>query len=79
VTGGYYRQLFAGELGFRPAGEFLRGPSWLNPRVPPLPGAAPRWLLPDESLVVYDHPRAMIWRNEERLPAGELLRRLGGE
>jgi len=79
VTGGYYRQLFAGELGFRPAGEFLRGPAWLNPRVPPLPGAAPRWLLPDESLVVYDHPRAMIWRNEERLPAGELLRRLGGE
>lgn len=79
VTGGYYRQLFAGELGFRPAGEFLRGPSWLNPRVPPLPGAAPRWLLPDESLVVYDHPRAMIWRNEERLPAGELLRRIGGE
>ncbi len=76
MTGRYYEQLFAGELGFVLAGEFIRGPAWLNPRVPPLPGAAPRWLLPDESLVVYDHPRAMVWRNEERLPVEELLRRL---
>jgi hypothetical protein len=76
VTGRLYRQLFAGELGFVLAGEFLRGPAWLNPRMPPLLGAAPRWLLPDESLVVYDHPRALVWRNQERLPAAELLRRL---
>jgi hypothetical protein len=72
----YYPRLFAGDLGFGLAGEFVRGPAWLNPRVPPLPGAAPRWLLPDESLVVYDHPRAMVWRNEEHLPPQELLRRL---
>jgi 4-amino-4-deoxy-L-arabinose transferase-like glycosyltransferase len=76
VTGRYYEALFSGELGFVLDGEFSRGPEWLNPRVPPLPGAAPRWLLPDESLVVYDHPRAMLWRNAERLPAEELLRRL---
>jgi hypothetical protein len=76
ITGGYYRQLFAGELGFSLEAEFIRGPAWLNPPVSPVSGAAPRWLLPDESFVVYDHPRTMVWRNEERLPSPELLRRL---
>ncbi|MGC9335336.1 MAG: hypothetical protein ACP5JJ_14370, partial [Anaerolineae bacterium] len=74
---GYYEQLFAGELGFELVGEFVRGPAWLNPRVPPLPGAAPTLLRPDESLVVYDHPRALIFRNSRHLPVEELLRRVG--
>jgi hypothetical protein len=73
----YYDLLFAGELGFELAGEFTRGPDWLNPRLPPLPGAAPAFLRPDESFVVYDHPRALVFRNAERLPAEELLLRLG--
>jgi hypothetical protein len=72
----YYDQLFAGELGFELAGEFLRGAGWLNPRLAPLPDAAPGSLQPDESFVVYDHPRTLIFRNVERLSAGELLRRL---
>ena len=72
----YYELLFAGDLGFELAGEFTRGPAWLNPRLPPLPGAAPAWLRPDESFVVYDHPRALIFRNVERLPAAEILQRL---
>jgi hypothetical protein len=74
---GYYEQLFAGELGFELVGEFVRGPAWLNPRVPPLPGAAPMLLRPDESFVVYDHPRALIFRNTRHLPVEELLRRVG--
>ncbi len=77
VTTRYYDRLLAGELGFELAGEFTRGPMWLNPRLPPLPGAALALLHPDESFVVYDHPRAFIFRNAGRLAAGELLQRLG--
>jgi len=72
----YYERLLAGELGFQLAGEFSRGPAWLNPRIPPLPDPAPAALRPDESFVVYDHPRVLILRNAEHLPASELLRRL---
>jgi hypothetical protein len=73
----YHELLFADQLGFALEAEFVRGPAWLNPRVPALPGAGPAWLRPDESFVVYDHPRALIFRNVSRLPAQELLRRLG--
>ncbi len=73
----YYERLFAGQLGFELEAEFLRGPAWLNPRLPPLSNPAPGLLRPDESFVVYDHPRALIFRNVERLPAAELLRRIG--
>jgi hypothetical protein len=81
VASRYYDRLFAGglsgdELGFELVGEFDRGPAWLNPRLPPLPGAAPALFRPDESFVVYDHPRALIFRNAGRLTAEELLRRL---
>ncbi len=79
ATSRYYEQLFAGQLGFALELEFLRGPAWLNPRVSPLPGAGPAWLHPDESFVVYDHPRTLIFRNVDRLPPEELLRRLGFE
>jgi 4-amino-4-deoxy-L-arabinose transferase-like glycosyltransferase len=76
VTTRYYDLLFAGELGFELEGEFTRPPTWLNPRIPPLPHAAPALLRPDESFVVYDHPRALVFRNVEHLPADQLLRRL---
>ena len=72
----YYEQLLAGDLGFELAGEFTRGPAWLNPRLAPLPGAASSWLQPDESFVVYDHPRTLLFRNAERLPAAEVVRQL---
>jgi len=79
ITTRYYNLLFAGELGFELEGEFTRPPTWLNPHIPPLAGAAPSLLRPDESFLVYDHPRALILRNVEHLPARELLRRLGLE
>jgi hypothetical protein len=78
LTVRYYDLLFPGDLGFELVEEFTRGPTWLNPPLPPLPGAAPEWLRPDESFVVYDHPRALIFRNTERLSTEELLRRLEG-
>jgi hypothetical protein len=76
LTSRYYEELFAGNLGFSVVGEFTRGPTWLNPRLPPLPDAASALFRPDESFVVYDHPRTLVFRNVEHLPAEELLRRL---
>ncbi|MBN1137730.1 MAG: glycosyltransferase family 39 protein [Anaerolineae bacterium] len=83
ITARYYKLLFAGDLGFELTGEFTRGPAWLNLLVQPQPqaalhvsGAAFGLFVPDESFVVYDHPRALILRNTGRLTAGELLRRL---
>jgi hypothetical protein len=76
LAGRYYELLFAGNLGFQEVSEFTRGPTWLNPRLPPLPDAAPAALRPDESFVVYDHPRTLIFWNAEHLPPEELLRRL---
>lgn len=76
ATARYYRQLFGAQLGFEKVTEFVRDPAWLNPRVPDLPRAVPAWLRPDESFVVYDHPRALIFCNVDRLPPEELLRRL---
>lgn len=75
----YYDLLTGGELGFELVGEFTRGPAWLNPRLPPLSGPAPAVLQPDESFVVYDHPRALIFANVRHLPVGVLLKRLGVE
>ena len=72
----YYAQLLNGDLGFELAAEFTRGPEWLNPRFPPLPGAAPTWLQPDESFIVYDHPRTLIFRNAGRLAAAEIQQRV---
>jgi hypothetical protein len=79
VTTRYYDLLFAGSLGFEMVAEFNRGPDWLNPRLPPLPQAAPSIFHPDESFVVYDHPRALLFRNDKHLAAEELLQRLGFE
>lgn len=72
----YYKLLFQGELGLELAGEFTRDPGRLNPRLAPLSGAVPGWLVPDESLVVYDHPRALVFRNASRLVAEDILGRL---
>ncbi len=77
VASRYYSLLFEGGLGFELAVEFTRGAAWLNPRVDPLPGAAPPFLVPDESLVVNDRPRVLVFRNTGRLSPEELLARLG--
>ena len=77
VASRYHALLFGGHLGFELVAEFERGPTWLSPRIPPLIGAAPALVRPDESFVVYDHPRALLFRNAERLSAEELLERLG--
>lgn len=75
ITSRYYARLFAGDLGFEWVAEFIRGPAWLNPRAFPLPDAALPLFLPDESFVVYDHPRVLIFRNTDHLSAEELIYR----
>jgi hypothetical protein len=77
VASRYHELLLGGQLGFELEQEFTRGPAWLNPRLPPLPDPAPAWLQPDESFVIYDHPRALVLRNVERLGVDALLNRLG--
>jgi len=76
LTTRYYELLLSGKLGFELAAEFSRGPTWLNPRIAPLPGAVPGIFYPDESFVVYDHPRTLVFRNAAHLSAEDLLRRL---
>jgi hypothetical protein len=73
----YYSLLFEGGLGFELVGEFTRGAGWLNPRLEPLPRSAPPLFVPDESLVVYDRPRVLLFRNAGRLSPEALLHRLG--
>jgi hypothetical protein len=76
LTARYYELLFDGQLGYELVEEFTRGPAWLNPRLPPLPDAARPVAQPDESFVVYDHPRVLVFRNADRLQPDELVRRL---
>jgi len=77
VASRYYPLLFKGDLGFELVAEFTRGAPWLNPRFEPLPGAAPAFLAPDESLVVNDRPRVLLFRNTGLQSPEELLGRLG--
>jgi hypothetical protein len=86
LTAAYYRALFAGELGFKLEATFERHPNlggWTltddpfsraNLTNPLLPAGARAINLgfADESFVVYDHPRALIFYNWAHYPAEEL-------
>ncbi len=68
LTSRYYRLLFAGKLGYRLIRTFH-----------PTPALGPLELddqLADESFTVYDHPKVTIFRNEEKLTAAEILKRV---
>lgn len=64
----YYRQLFAGELGYELVATFTA-----YPRIGPITIRDDR---ADESFSVYDHPRTLIFRNTGRLTSAELAARL---
>ncbi len=65
----YYRLLFAGDLGYTLVAEFS-----VYPR---LGGLVIRDDRADESFTVYDHPRALVFANTDRLSASLLRARLG--
>ena len=68
MTSQYYRQLFAGELGYKLVAEFSAYPR--------LGSLVIRDDNADESFSVYDHPRPLILQNVERLSAEEIAGRL---
>ena len=68
MTSQYYRQLFAGELGYKLVAEFSAYPR--------LGALVIRDDNADESFSVYDHPRPLILQNVEHLGAEEIARRL---
>ena len=68
MTSNYYRLLESGELGYTPAAEFVAYPRLLGLTIPDDHA--------DESFTVYDHPRAIIYRNTERLSPALLRARL---
>ncbi|MFN7986068.1 MAG: DUF2298 domain-containing protein [Thermoanaerobaculia bacterium] len=63
-----FRLLFAGDLGYSLVRTFSSPPQLFGLRLPSE--------LADESFSVYDHPKAVVFRNAERLSAAEIERRL---
>ncbi len=63
-----FRLLFAGDLGYSLVRTFSSPPQLFGVRLPSE--------LADESFSVYDHPKAVVFRNAERLTADEIARRL---
>ncbi|MGE5604053.1 MAG: DUF2298 domain-containing protein, partial [Nitrososphaerales archaeon] len=68
MMSGYYRQLFSGELGYELVADFLAYPG--------IGGWIIRDDHADESLSVYDHPHAFVFKNTGRLSKDELAARL---
>ncbi len=63
-----FRLLFAGDLGYSIVRTFSSPPQLFGVRLPSE--------LADESFSVYDHPKAVVFRNVERLTSTEIARRL---
>lgn len=63
-----FRLLFAGDLGYTLVRTFSSPPRLLGVSLPSE--------LADESFSVYDHPKAVIFRNADRLTSTEISRRL---
>jgi YYY domain-containing protein len=66
-----FRHLFAGDLGYTLVRTFSSPPQLLGFRLPSE--------LADESFSVYDHPKAVVFRNARRFGASEMERRLREE
>lgn len=64
ITSKYYRLLFAGDLGYEKIKEF--------PSYPQLFGFVINDDASEETFQVYDHPKALVFKNTKRLPKDEL-------
>lgn len=67
-TNRFFRSLFAGDLGFRLEKEVASRPGLFGFTVPDE--------LADESFSVYDHPKAVLFRNEGHLAAADMEDRI---
>lgn len=70
LTSNFFYLLFAGDLGYEILVDFTSRPA--------LPGVELPSELADESFSVYDHPKVLIFRNQGRLPAEQIERRIRG-
>ena len=68
LTSNFFYLLFAGDLGYEILVDFTSRPTLLGVELPSE--------LADESFSVYDHPKVLIFRNQGRLPAEEIERRI---
>jgi YYY domain-containing protein len=68
LSSNYFYLLFAGDLGYTLIYEVASRPGLLGFEFPDE--------LVDESFTVYDHPKVLIFRNDERLDEEELLARM---
>ncbi len=68
LTDRLFQRLFAGDLGFDLVKDFSSAPGLLGVRLPTE--------LADESFSVYDHPKALVFRNSGRLGAAEIESRV---
>jgi YYY domain-containing protein len=68
LTGNYFYQLFAGDLGYTLIHEVAARPSLFGIEIPDE--------LADESLTVYDHPKVLFFQNSGRLDADTLADRI---
>ena len=64
----YFSALFSGDLGFTLTNEFASRPALFGIQVPDE--------LADESFSVYDHPKAIVFRNTEHLSAAVIQHRV---
>ena len=64
LTNNFFRELFAGDLGYTLVKDVASRPSLLGIELPDE--------LADESFSVYDHPKALIFRNTGRLAAAAI-------
>jgi YYY domain-containing protein len=64
LTNNFFRELFAGDLGFTLVQEVASRPSLLGIQLPSE--------LADESFSVYDHPKVLIFRNVKHLTAAAI-------
>lgn len=68
ITSRYYQQLFQGQLGYQKVAEFSSYPQLL--------GLTINDDRSEESFQVYDHPKVMIFQNQQRLGYLQLIDRL---
>ncbi len=68
MTGSFFRLFFAGDLGYTPFREFSSRPRLLGIELPSE--------LADESYSVYDHPKALIFKNTGRMSQADIETRI---
>jgi hypothetical protein len=68
LTSFYYKQLFAGNLGYKKVGEFTSYPTFMHIQINDDAS--------EETFQVYDHPKVLIFQNTKKYSAEQLMAKL---